>query len=140
LPHTHAVTRLLSILIVDDSANMRRVIRLLIKDLAREITKCDDGSKVLTTYRVHQPDWVFMDIRMKKTGGLTATRQIKAAYPDARIVMVTLYKEDDLQEAVQAAGACAYVVNDNLLEIRRILAQQSVFKSQQHAESFSPGI
>ena len=45
-----------------------------------------------------------MDIRMKKTGGLTATRLIKAAYPDARIVMVTLYKEDDLQEAARAAG------------------------------------
>jgi CheY-like chemotaxis protein len=111
----------MSILIVDDSAKMRRVIRLMIKDLAEEITECDDGSQALTSYRAHRPDWVLMDIRMKKIGGLAATRQIKAAYPDARIVIVTLYKEDDLQEAARAAGACGYVIKDNLPEIRRIL-------------------
>jgi CheY-like chemotaxis protein len=130
------VTRPLSILIVDDNAKMRGVIRLIIKDLAGEITECEDGSQALTTYQARQPDWVLMDIRMKKIGGLTATRQIKAAYPDARIVIVTLYKENDLQEAARAAGACGYVVKDNLPEIRRILIQRNNCKNQQCAESF----
>lgn len=115
------MTRPLSILIVDDNAKMRRVIRLMVKDIAGEITECEDGSQALTTYVRHRPDWVFMDIRMKTVNGLVATRQIKAAYPDAKIVIVTLCKEQDLQEAARAAGACAFVIKDNLPEIRQLL-------------------
>jgi CheY-like chemotaxis protein len=136
LPHTQAVSNPLNILIVDDSAKMRRVIRLVIKDLAGEITECADGSEALTTYRAHRPDWVLMDIQMKQTGGLAATRQIKAAFPDARIVIVTLCKENGLKEAAQAAGAYAYVVKDNLLEIRQILIHRNTFTSQQRTENF----
>jgi DNA-binding NarL/FixJ family response regulator len=59
-----------------------------------------------------------MDIRMKKAGGLVATRQLKAAISDARMVIVTFCKETDLQEAVRMARA--WVVKDNLPEICRI--------------------
>lgn len=123
LPHTPAVKDQVSILIVDDSVNMRRAIRLAIKDIAGEIHEYSDGSEALAAYSAHHPDCVLMDIRMKKTDGLTATRQIKAAYPDARIIIITVCKGDDMKEAAQSAGACAYVVKDNLLELRHILIE-----------------
>ena len=111
----------MSILIVDDSAKMRRAIRLVVCDLAGKIIECADGAEALAAYAEHLPDWVLMDIRMKQTDGLTATRQIKAAFPNAQIIVVTVCKGDDMREAAHLAGACAYILKDNLLELRPLL-------------------
>ena len=114
----------MSILIVDDNAAIRRAIRLVVKDLAGQIHECGDGGKALAAYAEHLPDWVLMDIRMKTTDGLTATRQIKAAFPDARIIVVTVCKGEDMRVAARTAGACGYVVKDNLLELRQVLTMR----------------
>ena len=45
--------------------------------------------------RQHRPDWVLMDIKMKEMDGLMATMQIKAAFPEARIIIVTAYGRFD---------------------------------------------
>ena len=55
-----------------------------------------------------------MDIRMKDIDGLTATRAIKRAFAGARIVIITSYDELSLREEAAAAGACAYLIKDNL--------------------------
>jgi CheY-like chemotaxis protein len=110
-----------SILIVDDSLNMRQMIRLVVKDLFDEIHECEGGSEALAVYSKHRPDYVLIDIRMKEMDGLEATRQIRAADPDARIIIVTVCKGDDMREAARAAGAIHYVVKDDLLDLRRIL-------------------
>jgi CheY-like chemotaxis protein len=112
---------MLSILIVDDCAAMRRAIRLVVSELADRVYECEDGSEALAAYAAHQPDWVLMDIRMKKTDGLAATGLLKASFPEARIAIVTVCKGDDLREAARLAGACAYVMKDNLLELRKVL-------------------
>ena len=120
LPHSVSVSRV-RVLIVDDSKEMRRAIGLVIQDLAEEIRECDDGSEALAAYAAYLPDIVLMDIRMKKVDGLAATGLIKSAFPDARIVVVSICKGDDMRQAARAAGALAYVVKDNLLELRQIL-------------------
>ena len=58
-----------------------------------------------------------MDIVMKNVDGIMATRQIIAAFPQARIVIVTDYNEGELRQAAHEAGACQYVVKENLLYI-----------------------
>ena len=115
----------LTILIVDDSAAIRRTIRLVVNDLAGQIHECSDGSKALTAYAEHHPDWVLMDIRMKDMDGLAATRQIKAVFPAARIIVVTVCNGEDVKEAARIAGACGYVVKDNLLELRQLLTDRA---------------
>lgn len=105
---------------------MRRTIRLVVQDLAREISECADGAQALAVYAERLPDWVLMDIRMKETDGLTAIRQIKAVFPEARIIVVTVCQGDDMREAARLAGACAYVVKDNLLELRQLLGEGNV--------------
>ena len=114
----------MKILIVDNSQEMRRMIRLVVKDLAEQVYECGDGAEALAVYTAHRPDWVLMDLRMKKTDGLAATRQIKVAFPDARIVVVTVCQGEDMREAARAAGACAYVVKDNLLDLRQLLIKR----------------
>ena len=112
------------LLIVEDSQQMRREIKLFVSDLAEDISECSDGAEALAAYSAQHPDWVLMDIRMEKVDGLTATRQIKAAHPEARIIILTSYDDDALREAARMAGACEYFTKQNLLEVRRILCDQ----------------
>ena len=111
----------INLLIVDDSERMRRMIKRLIKNVLAEVWECSDGSQALEAYTLHHPDWVLMDIEMKEMDGIAATRQIRAAFPDARIVIVSNYDSDELRAAASMAGACAYIVKENLIELRRVL-------------------
>ncbi|MBI3651276.1 MAG: response regulator transcription factor [Acidobacteria bacterium] len=125
----------MSLLIVDDSPEMRRAIRLVVADLVAEISECADGSQALTAYAERRPDWVLMDIRMKQMDGLAATRQIKAVFPEARIIIVTVCKGEDMREAARLAGAYAYIMKDNLLELRQILLNGSASSTSQTGEN-----
>ena len=110
----------LKLLIVDDKAEVRRMIRRFIGDLAGEIRE-DDGESAFDAYAVFQPDWVLMDFEMKHTNGIVATERIRAAYPEANIVIVTNYDDDSLRERAMAAGARGYVLKENLLALRSML-------------------
>jgi two-component system response regulator DegU len=114
----------MNLLIVEDNAQMRRMIRNVVKDLAEEISECADGAEALSLYEQHRPEWVLMDIRMQGVDGLSATRQIKSAFADARIIIVTNYDDAHLREAARQAGACDYVLKENLLEVVRILKNE----------------
>jgi len=111
----------MTILIVEDNEPMRELLKKLVRDLAEDLAECDDGAHALGAYQRRHPDWVLMDIKMKGMDGLAATRQIKAAFPEARIIMVTGHDDARLREAAQSAGACGYVHKENLLELRKIL-------------------
>jgi len=112
----------MNLLIVEDNARMRRMIVRIVGDLAERVYECEDGADALAIYTANLPDWVLMDIQMKNTDGLTATRQIKAAFSDAKIVIVTNYDDTTFRESARAAGAFDYVLKENLLDVRRILA------------------
>lgn len=114
--------QMLNLLIVEDNQLMRELIRSMISDLAGEVTECGDGAEALSAYTSCRPDWVLMDIRMKEMDGISATRQIKASFPDAQIMIVTDYDNQNMREAARNAGACEYVTKENLLDVRRILS------------------
>jgi len=111
------------ILIVDDSRAIRELIKMTLIGVAEIVGECSDGSEALAAYERLRPDWVLMDIGMKNMDGITATRQIIAADPQARIMIVTDYNDDSLRRAAADAGASGYVVKENLLDIVDILAK-----------------
>jgi len=113
----------LNILIVDDHAEMRQLIRSMLSDLASEVNECTDGSQALAAYREHIPDWVLMDIRMKELDGIDATRQLRAAFPEARVIIISEMGNAAFRKAAQEAGACAYVLKENLLTLPSMLRQ-----------------
>jgi CheY-like chemotaxis protein len=112
----------MKILIVEDNTQVRDVIRTVVLDLAEEIRECGDGSQALEAYAAYRPDWVLMDIKMIEMDGLEATRRIKAHFPEARIMIVTNYDDADSREAARQAGACEYVLKENLLDAASIIA------------------
>ena len=53
--------------------------------------------------------------------GITATREILLFYPRARVVIVSKYDDEQTREAARKAGACGYVLKENLLALRALL-------------------
>ncbi len=114
----------MNLLIVDDHQPMRRLIKSLLADLAENISECADGAEALEIYRQTRPDWVLMDIEMNTVDGLTATSRITAAFPEARVVIVTNYDNAKLRSAASAAGACGYVLKEDLSQLREVLTER----------------
>jgi len=114
----------MKLLIVDDNSEMRRLLTGMLKDLAESIYECTDGSEAVAAYEACRPDWVLMDIKMKEVDGIVAARRIKVRWPGAQIMIVTDYDDATFRKAAREAGACAYVVKDSLIEVRRIVARE----------------
>jgi CheY-like chemotaxis protein len=112
----------MKLMIVEDNLEMRRLIKSLVADLAETICECRDGDEALSAYIENRPDWVLMDLRMPRMDGLTAIRQIKAAFPQANICIVTDYGDARTKEAAHAAGVADYVLKEELYEIRSVIA------------------
>jgi CheY-like chemotaxis protein len=110
-------------LIVDDSAKMRRYIRSAIGDLAESIIEGGDGTQAIALYAEHRPDWLVIDVSMPVLDGIEATRRIRHSSPDARIIVLTVFNDPALRDAAREAGAAAYVLKENLLDLRRILSE-----------------
>lgn len=112
----------MKVLIVDDSSRMRGMMRQYLPPAADEICECEDGIDALACYEKFLPDWVLMDWEMKRMNGLKATKKIIGKYPNAKILLVTQYNDVELREAATEAGACGFVLKDDLAELRRLLA------------------
>jgi two-component system response regulator DegU len=100
--------------IVDDSSNMRETIKSVLGGLSAEFIESSDGDEAVQQYASHKPDFVIMDIRMERMDGIAATRAIRGQSPDARVVLVTQYDDNDLRDAASEAGAVGYVLKDDL--------------------------
>jgi CheY-like chemotaxis protein len=111
----------MTVLIVEDNAGVRRLLRTVLAEIAEDIWECCDGADALAAYTAHQPGVVLMDIRMERLDGLAATEQILRFDPSARVVMVTDYDDDALRNAAQEAGACGYALKPNLLDLPQLV-------------------
>jgi|SRR5271154_5384214 DNA-binding NarL/FixJ family response regulator len=111
----------MTVLIVDDNPGVRRLLRRVVLDTASTVWECSDGAEALAVYAERQPDIVLMDIRMSRMDGLAATKQIRKFHPEARVVVVTDYDDEDLRKAASEAGACGYALKQNLTELPRLI-------------------
>ena len=111
--------RKIKVLIVDDHALIRDGIKAMLKsekdiEIAGEAV---DGVEAFEKYEALQPDIIVMDIMMPKNNGLEAAKNIKAAYPDAKILFISMeVKEEFISEAIKV-GASGYIPKDANKEI-----------------------
>ncbi len=122
--HLKPAMKTMSIMIVEDDSRVRKMIRRIIEDLATSIHECSDGEEAVEAYTRIGPDVVLMDLMMGGLDGLAATKAIRRSHPEARIIIVTSYDEQDLRESARDAGASEYVIKENLLELRRLLTHK----------------
>src|SRR5262245_58928684 len=94
---------------VEDSEPVRRMIKSFVGDLADGFVECEDGCDALEAYAEHRPDLVLMDIEMSRLGGLEATAEIKAAFPEARVVIVSQWDSPALRQAARLGGAESFI-------------------------------
>jgi CheY-like chemotaxis protein len=120
----------MTLLIVDDNAGIRRILRRVLVDTASTIWECTDGSAALSAYEQHRPDIVLMDIHMPGTDGLTATRQIRGFDPAAQIVVVTDYPDEDIKAAALDAGARTYVLKQEMDSLPGVLSSAITYLTQ----------
>lgn len=111
-----------TILVADDHAGFRRTLRDFLPADAG-VVECNDGGEAVLAYETHHPAWTVMDIEMPGMDGLSATRAIRAAHPEARIIIVTSYDSPDCRTEAEEAGAAAFVSKDDLFPLTRLITQ-----------------
>ena len=101
------------VLLADDHALFRAGIASLLRAWGMEVVgQAGNGLEALELTRQLHPDLVLMDITMPDCDGLDATRLIKAELPETRIVVVTVFDDDEhLFEAIKS-GAEGYLFKD----------------------------
>ncbi len=124
-----------TLLIVDDSHEMRRLMKHIAGKVSDRIFECEDGDEVLAAFDLHHPDWVVMDVEMKRVDGLQATTQLIARHPEAKVIIVTKHTDVETRAAARGAGACDFVAKDDLFQIRRILNSGQISVTQPPAPS-----
>ena len=121
----------MKVLIIEENAAMSRLLRELIEQPACAVSECHDGAQALAACAAAQPDWVLLDLMLAATDALALTRQISVAYPQARLAVINDDDDARLRVAARRAGACGYVLKENLFEVQRLLASDDVIGNQE---------
>ncbi len=102
----------LRLLLVDDHAVVRRGLGLLLgMDMRFEVVaEVERGNGALAAYAEHLPDVVLMDVRMPGQDGVEALTEIRANFPEAKVLMLTSYDLDEDVFRALDAGAAGYVL------------------------------
>lgn len=101
-----------SILIVDDSADSRDILRraLSLGDEIEVVGEAGSGPEAVEQAEELSPDVVLMDVRMPEGSGIEATRAITRRFPQTRVVALTAHDDPDTVRDMIASGATGYVV------------------------------
>ncbi len=100
------------ILLADDHALVRRGVRLILDgepDLT-VVAEAADGAEALELAREHRPALAILDIAMPRLTGLQAARELSRTLPETRILVLTMYDNEQFFFEALAAGASGYVL------------------------------
>lgn len=101
------------VLIADDHQLLRQALRRALEDAGFEVVgEAADGEEAARLAAQLLPEIVVMDVTMPVLDGVAATREVVAAVPDARVVMLTMHGESSLIAECLDAGACAFLTKD----------------------------
>ena len=106
-----------SILIVDDSSQLRALIRGIVSqepDL-HVVGEAEDGAEAIRLTHEVWPNIVLLDLVMPGINGLEALRRIKAERPETKVIIVTVHTEDAYRRAAEDGGADAFLVKKTLV-------------------------
>lgn len=105
---------MVNILIVDDHELVRAGLKgiLAVSSEYQVVGEAETGEQALELIKELQPDLVLMDINMPGIGGLEATRKLKQANPEIKVIVLTMHKEGPFPSNLIKAGAKGYITKD----------------------------
>ena len=122
------------ILIADDHPFFRDGVRALLDAQAETevVGEARSGREAIALAEQTQPDVILMDIKMPELNGIEATRQIVRASPHIRVLVLTMFEDDDSVFAALRAGACGYMLKgadqeDLLRAIQSVSRGEAIF-------------
>ena len=106
---------MLRILLADDHALVRAGIRSLLQEMAgiEVVAEAGDGLETVRLTALHQPDLVLMDVAMKNANGLEATLEIRRQFPAVKVLILSMYTNEEYVVQALRAGASGYMVKDS---------------------------
>ncbi len=112
----------MKLMIVDDHAGVRTLIRQVVLQVGDEVCECESGDEAVQRARDFQPDFVTMDIRMPGMAVFDAARALHRVFASARIIIVTSYDQPDFRRAAANAGVAGYVIKENLSDLPQVIS------------------
>ncbi len=123
-----------TILIVDDHPLFRKGMHSLLESLSdfEVVGEVASGQEAIRKAGDCQPDLILMDLHMPEGSGLEAIRAITHASPNVRILVITLFEDDDSVFAALRAGARGYLLkdadeNEMIRAIRAVANNEAIF-------------
>jgi DNA-binding NarL/FixJ family response regulator len=100
------------VLLVDDDDLMRAGLAAVLSsdDTVDVVGEASGGRGALEQVRARGPDVVLMDVRMPDLNGIAATAEVVAAFPDAKVVILTTFEQDDYIFGALNAGASGFLL------------------------------
>ena len=102
----------LRVMLVDDHEIVRRGLRasLEAEEDLEVVAEADNGPSAVSLASTHEPDVIVMDVRMPGGSGIEACRAIRDERPDAQVIMLTSFSDDEALFNSIMAGAAGYVL------------------------------
>jgi len=133
------------VVIADDQPVVRDGLAMLLGllDDVEIVATAADGVEAVERSCSERPDIVLMDLRMPRLEGAEATRQILAALPDTRVLVLTTYADDEFLFPALQAGARGYLTKDATAEeiehaIRALIAATPTSTPPSSSDSSRP--
>lgn len=106
-----------AVLVVDDQELVRGGLRRILRRRdGFEVHECADGDEVPAAVAATAPDVVLMDLRMKRVGGIDATRRLRLVADAPPVLVLTTFDDDQLLSGALRAGAAGFLLKDSPAE------------------------
>ena len=126
----------MNLIIIDDDPFVTGALKILLEANPNitVLVSGSNGKEAVSLYRLHRPDIYVMDIRMEEMDGLTASEQILQEYPDAKILLLTTFSDDEYIIKALLLGAKGYLLKQDYATIvpalEAVASGQTVFGNE----------
>lgn len=105
----------MKVIIVDDDYLVVNSLKTIVNASGIEVLAVGyDGIEAVELYTKYKPDLILMDIRMEKMNGIEATQEILQKNPNAKILLITTFQDDEYISSALSLGCKGYILKQNI--------------------------